>query len=290
MKQRCYLGVDLGGTQLRMAAVDPRGQLVTEVQSLPTGRAFDATAFGDGLKILRTRIEDVLSDAQIVALGIGTPGVIVNDTITQSDNLPNLNGCNLRELAVAATSLPVSVENDANCFALAEDRFGAGHGAQTMCGITLGTGIGCGVVINGKIHRGANCGAGEVYRIPVRGKHLEYFLSGAGVVRGYEDSGGTHAASGEPLTAAVVAHLARNGDHAAQTAWSGFASDLHFVCECIISLIDPEVIVIGGSLARAADLFQPELNRRMEGHSTQIALAELGAAAGVIGAAALNFE
>jgi glucokinase len=290
MRQKCYLGVDLGGTQLRMAAVDSHGQLITDVQSLPTGRAFAAAAFGQGLKTLLKRMEDVLGDTEIGALGIGTPGVIVDNTISHSDNLPELNGCNLRDLAVAATSLPVSVENDANCFALAEDRFGAGHGARTMCGITLGTGIGCGVVINGKVHRGAHCGAGEVYRIPLRGKHLEYFLSGAGVVRAYDASGGTRSSSGEPLTAALVADWARNGDPAAQAAWSEFASDLHFACECIISLIDPEVIVIGGSLARAADLFQPELDRRMEGLPTRIALAELGTAAGVIGAAALNFE
>jgi len=273
-----------------MAAVDSSGQLMTEVQSLPTGRAFAAAGFGAGLKILLKQMEAALGDTQIGALGIGTPGVIVDDTISQSDNLPELNGCNLRDLAVAATSLPVSLENDANCFALAEGRFGAGHGARIICGITLGTGIGCGVVINGKIHRGAHCGAGEVYRIPLRGKHLEYFLAGAGVVRGYEGGRGARTSSDEPLTAALVADWARNGDQAAQAAWSEFANDLHFACECIISLVDPEVIVIGGSLARAADLFQPEIDRRMEGRPTRIALAELGTAAGVIGAAALNFE
>jgi glucokinase len=72
-------------------------------------------------------------------------------------------------------------------------------------------------------------------------------------------------------------------------AWQSFAEDLTFICECAMSLIDPEVIVIGGSLARAADIFEPELRKRLEGRSTQIAFAELGTAAGVIGAAALGF-
>jgi glucokinase len=166
-----------------MAAVDSRGQLMTEVQSLPTGRAFAAAGFGAGLKILLSQMEAALGDTQIGSLGIGTPGVIVDDTISQSDNLPELNGCNLRDLAVAATSLPVSVENDANCFALAEARFGAGRGAQHLVGVTIGTGVGSGVIVGGRVHRGANGAAGEVYRIPLREHYLEYYLSGVGIAR-----------------------------------------------------------------------------------------------------------
>ena len=293
-----YLGVDLGGTQLRMAAVDPAGRLITEVRSLPTGRAFGAQNLADGLKSLYEQVSGDVGHDYIASLGIGTPGVIVNDTIAQSDNLPVLNGCNLRDIALKAISLPVQVENDANCFALAEARFGAGHGAKIVCGITLGTGIGCGVIIDGRVHHGAHCEAGEVYRIPLRGKHLEYFLAGAGIVRGYEGEKGENGEWGEKgdparlnsaLDAAQIAALARTGDRAAIEAWQSFAEDLTLICECAMSLIDPEVIVIGGSLAQAADIFEPELRKRLEGRSTQIAFAELGTAAGVIGAAALGF-
>ena len=216
--------------------------------------------------------------------------MIENDTIAQSDNLPELNGCNLRQIAMSALPLSVHVENDANCFSLAEARFGAGHGAKIVCGITLGTGIGCGVIIDGRVHHGAHCEAGEVYRIPIRGKHLEYFLAGAGIVRGYEEAASAAGASpGGPFDAAQIAELARNGDPAALAAWQSFVEDLHFVCECAMSLIDPEVIVIGGSLARAQDIYGDELRRRVAGRATQICFAELGTAAGVIGAAALGF-
>lgn len=285
-----YLGVDLGGTQLRMAGVDASGKLTTEVHSLPTGRAFGAEELAAGLKALYERVSAVVGEGYVASLGIGTPGVIVNDTIAQSDNLPALNGCNLRNIALKAVSLPVQVENDANCFSLAEARFGAGHGAKIVCGITLGTGIGCGVIIDGRVHHGAHCEAGEVYRIPMRGKHLEYFLAGAGIVRGYEsamkDAGKRPHAS---YDAAQIAGLARDGDAAALKAWQSFVEDLHFICECVMSLIDPEVIVIGGSLARAADIYGDELKRRVAGRATQIGFAELGTAAGVIGAAALGF-
>jgi len=90
------------------------------------------------------------------------------------------------------------------------------------------------------------------------------------------------------LDGAEIAELARAGVAAARTAWQTFVEDLHFVCECIVSLVDPEVIVIGGSITQARDLFGDDLARRLEGRATRIAYAELGTAAGVIGAAALN--
>src|SRR5207249_822577 len=127
--------------------------------------------------------------------------------------------------------------------------------------------------------------AGEVWRIPLREHHFEYYLSGAGAVRGYEAMGGK---ADDPFDSARIAELARTGDEAAQAAWGAFGQDLYVLCECIISLVEPEVIVIGGSLAQARDLYEATLLTRLASRSTRIAFAELGAAAGVIGAAALN--
>ena len=288
MNEDVYLGVDLGGTQLRMAAVNGSGALTTDVISVPTGRNFAPHDFTSQIRHLRAELQARIGNINIAALGIGTPGVIVENAITQSDNLPLLNGSNLRTLVGEGAAFPVEVENDARCFALAEARFGAGRGAGTLCGVTLGTGVGCGVIINGRVHRGANAAAGEVYRIPLRGRHLEYFLSGAGLVRTYRSAGGETPEGAAVLDGAEIAELARSGVGAARTAWQAFVEDLHFVCECIISLVDPEVIVIGGSITQARDLFGDELARRLAGHATRIAYAELGTAAGVIGAAALN--
>ena len=288
MNEALYLGVDLGGTQLRMAAVNRNGALTTDVISVPTGRHFAPDDFTKQIRHLRAELQTRIGNTNIAALGIGTPGVIVENAITQSDNLPRLNGSNLRTLVGERAAFAVEVENDARCFALAEARFGAGRGARTLCGVTLGTGVGCGVIINGHVHRGANSAAGEVYRIPLRGHHLEYFLSGAGLVRTYHSAGGGLPEGAGALDGAEIAELARAGVAAARTAWQTFVEDLHFVCECIVSLVDPEVIVIGGSIIQARDLFGNELARRLEGRATRIAYAELGTAAGVIGAAALN--
>jgi predicted NBD/HSP70 family sugar kinase len=140
-------------------------------------------------------------------------------------------------------------------------------------------------MVGGRLHRGAGSQAGEVYRIPLRGHPLEDFLSGAGVVRGYEAAGGRPSAA---LDAQGIAALARTGDAAAVAAWRSFGEDLAFLCASVIALLDPAVIVIGGSLSRARDLYAGVLASRLEEYPTRIAEAALGPAAGVIGAAALN--
>jgi glucokinase len=282
-----FLGVDLGGTQMRMAVVTGEGRLATDVVSVPTGKAFGPGHLRQGLLDLRQRLRPALDNRAGVALGFGTAGIVDRGPLTQCNNLPLLNGTDLGKLLREAADGPVALENDARCFTLAEARYGAGRGAQDVCGITLGTGVGCGVMVGGRLHRGAGSQAGEVYRIPLRGHPLEDFLSGAGVVRGYEAAGGRPSAA---LDAQGIAALARTGDAAAGTAWRSFGEDLAFLCASVIALLDPAVIVIGGSLSRARDLYAAVLASRLEEYPTRIAEAALGPAAGVIGAAALNME
>jgi glucokinase len=271
-----------------MAAVGRDGQLLTEVASTPTGRDFGPQDLQDGLRALTARLQPTLDGRAVRALGFGTAGVVGEGRpLTQSENLPLLNGVDVASLVRAVADCPVRLENDARCFTLAEARYGAGRGAKDVCGITLGTGVGCGFMTGGVLHRGHNFQAGEVWRIPLRGVHLEHFLSGAGVVRAYEAAGGASAAG---LDAAQVVARARAGDPAASEAWRAFADDLVFLCQTIVSMLDPAVIVIGGSLSQAGDLYRPHLEARMAAHPTRLAASELGRAAGVIGAAALNID
>jgi len=282
-----FLGVDLGGTQMRMAAITGDGRLATEVLSAQTGRDFGPQDLQRQLRALAERLRSTLDGHAVAALGFGTAGVVGEGPLTQCDNLPLLNGIDVAELVRGVAGCPVALENDARCFTLAEARYGAGRGEREVGGITLGTGVGCGVMVGGRLHRGAASQAGEVWRIRVRGHPLEYFLSGAGVVRGYEAAGGQ---SDPRLDAAGVVERARGGDEAALQAWRCFGEDLAFLCESLIAFLDPTVIVIGGSLSQASDLYRPVLTSRLEGRPTRIAAAELGQAAGVIGAAALNMD
>jgi glucokinase len=285
MNEPYYLGVDLGGTQLRMAAVTGEGRLATEMIAVPTGKSFGPQDLRRELMCLGEKVRAMVGRNSVAALGFGTAGVIHQGALDQSDNLPLLNGVEIVGLVSAAAGCPAKLENDARCFTLAEARYGAGRGSRQVCGITLGTGLGCGVMIGGQLHRGVSSQAGEVWRIPLREHHLEYYLSGAGVVRGYESAGGK---AKDALDSAHVAELARAGDAAARAAWQSFADDLSLLCEIITSLLEPEVIVIGGSLALARDLYQAALRARLASRAPRLAFAELGAAAGVIGAAALN--
>lgn len=283
----CYLGVDLGGTQLRMAAVGADGCLVSDVISTPTGRAFGPADLRQALVDLKTRLSPTLNGRRTAALGFGTAGVVVEGRpLTQVENLPLLNGTDVARLVREVAEVPVRLENDARCFTLGEARFGAGRGARDVCGITLGTGVGCGVMVDGRLRHGANFQAGEVWRIPMRGHHLEHFVSGAGIVRAFFEAGGGADAE---FDAAGTVDRARRGEPAAVAAWQVFSEDLAFLCETVISLLDPSVIVIGGSLSQARDLYQPRLEERLRAHpATRIEASALGPAAGVIGAAALN--
>ena len=282
-----FLGVDLGGTQMRMAAVTPGGTLASAILSARTGPGFGPDDLRLALRELAGEVGRRMDGGAPAALGFGTAGVVGAGPLTQSPHLPRLEGTDVAALVADAMGCPVAIENDARCFTLAEARYGAGRGARDLCGLVLGTGVGCGVMVGGRLHRGATAQAGEVWHMRLRGESVEHFVAGAGIVRGYAAAAGAPAPG---LDAEAVASRARAGDAAAAAAWRSFGEDLAFLCQAVVALLDPEVIVIGGSLAQAADLFKPALLERLDGHGARIAEAALGPAAGVIGAAALNIE
>jgi predicted NBD/HSP70 family sugar kinase len=283
MKQT-YLGVDLGGTQMRMAAVTDDGQLATPMFAVPTGKQFAADDLRTQLAALHAQVRAVGGTPPSVAIGFGITGLVREPTLSASDFLPCLNDLDIVALAQETLGYPAKIENDARCFVLAETRFGAARGARNVVGITLGTGAGGGVIVDGKLHRGAHANAGEIWSMPLRDKWLEHFVSTAGLVQGFQDAGGQE----ENVDAARIAVLARAGNVAAQTAFHSYGADVALACETIRALLDPEVIVIGGSIAQARDVFGEDFAKRIAKLEQRITWAELGTAAGVIGAASLN--
>lgn len=271
---------------MRLAAVSRDGQLTTPMLSVPTGQGFTAAALRTQLQTLYAELctrHDLPASA---AIGFGITGLIRETTLFQSDFLPLLNHLNIVALAEETLGLPARIENDARCFVLAETRFGAARGARHVVGITLGTGAGGGVIVDGKLHRGAHANAGEIWSLPLRGKWLEHFVSTTGLVQGFQEAGGTE----ENLDAARLAELARAGNAAARAAYQAYGADVAMLCETIRALLDPEIIVIGGSIAQARDVFGEAFTNRTAALEPRIAWAELDAAAGVIGAASLVME
>lgn len=284
MSDLFYLGVDTGGTQMRMAAVTQDGKLAMPMLAAPTGKEFSADHFRDQLIQFHVQIKTIIGAQPIAAIGMGFTGLVGETSISQADFIPLLNKINVVEIAQKNLGYPAKIENDARCFVLAEARFGAGRGARHVVGLTLGTGVGGGVIIDGKLHRGVNGNAGEVWSIPHRGKWMEYFISGTGLVKNFQELSGTE----DEIDAAKIADLARSGNEIAVAAFQSYGNDLADLCETIRALIDPEIIVIGGSIAKAHDIFGDDLIKKTSARGTKIVWAELGTAAGVIGAASLN--
>ncbi len=278
-----YLGVDLGGTQMRMAAVTGDGQLATPMFAVPTGKQFSPTDLRAQLQALHAQIHTVSGTSAITAIGFGITGLVLETKLSASDFLPRLNEVDIVALAQETLGYPAKIENDARCFVVAETRFGAARGARHVVGITLGTGAGGGVIVDGKLHRGAHANAGEIWSIPLRSKWLEHFVSTSGLVQGYKDAGG----EAIEIDAARIAELARAGDEAARQAFRSYGADVAMLCETIRALLDPQVIVIGGSIALARDVFGEEFVKQTATFGPRIAWAELGTTAGVIGAASL---
>lgn len=287
MSEPLVIGIDLGGTQLRLAAVNPSSELTSEVFVATTGVNVTIEDLMCELQQMWLQVQTALPNQTIRACGVGITGVIRQQRLAASDFLPRLVAYDLPALFSSALgNIPVKLENDARCFLLAEARFGAGRGTRNACGITLGTGAGGAVMVNGELITGANAEAGEVWRIPCRDSFLEYFVSGAGLVRGYRAAGGL---ADESLTAVDVATRARKGEPAALQAWESYGNDVYALCETMIALLEPEVIILGGSMAQAQDLFGVQFKEKLAERATRIAFAELDAAAGLIGAAALHF-
>jgi glucokinase len=265
-----------------MAAVAEDGALQSSMVASSTGRGFGPDELRSEVARLTAEVDAQTGSRPLAGLGLGTAGVVRPGPLSQCSNLPRLNGLDLAETLHATTALPVRIENDARCFVLAEARYGAARGFQHVAGITLGTGVGCGVMVDGRLLRGASYEAGEVWAIPLRERPLEESLSGAGLVRAYRAAGGD---AGEH-SARDLAATARAGDRAARAAWAAFGADLAFLCLCLRRIVDPEAIVIGGSMAQARDLFDDTLRAKAE-DGARIVYSALGPAAGVIGAATL---
>jgi glucokinase len=314
LAEKWLIGVDLGGTTTKLAFINYYGEILHKWE-IPTDNSEEGKNITINIaKAIDRKLEELdLTKDKIIGLGMGAPGPVnlatgvVYNTVNLgwNDNYP------LKDLLEVETSLPVIIDNDANCAALGEMWKGAGNGAKDLVCVTLGTGVGGGVIANGDIVQGVSGAAGEIGHItsvPLGGAQcncgktgcLETIASATGIVRQaieklqlsedgelakiYKENG--------QITAKDVFDTARLGDATSLSVVSDTALHLGLALANAANTLNPEKIVLGGGVSKAGDiLLKPVVENFAKfsfprvRESTEIDIATLGNDAGVIGAA-----
>src|SRR5918911_2176106 len=301
------IGVDVGGTKIAAGVISAEGEILSEVR-YPTANVRETL-----LSTIAEAIADASGGYEVGGVCLAVPGFILasENKVLSAANLEAIEGIPLKEELGNRTGLEVTVENDANAAAWGEFRFGAGKDVEDLILITLGTGVGGGVISHGVLLRGARGTGGELGHITVhpagprcgcgnRGC-LEALASGTAVARRAGEVAGERpdsalgrlAAERAP-TAEEVLDLAREGDAASLDVLREAGTWLGIGLADFVNIFDPEVIAIGGGLSAAGDLIlEPAREElRLRSHSpsrdlVEIRKATLGAESGMVGAAAL---
>ena len=241
------IGVDLGGTNIRAGLMDGTELIRKEKVSCPAqGSESEVIEAVAGL------IGKLVSE-DVDAIGIGVPSVVdtAKGIVYNVANIPSWVEVHLKDILEERFDIPVFINNDSNCFTLGESRFGAGKEYRDMVGVTLGTGVGSGIMIGGHLYEGRNAGAGEIGCLAYRDKDFESYCSTPFFV--------SHNTSGAGLAARAEA-----GDAEAIALWDEFGGHIGELVKAILFAYDPEAIVFGGGIAAGHPHFEKAMRRTIE--------------------------
>ena len=280
MKHQTVLGIDIGGTNIRAGVI--KDFTITNLASVQiNNKGTLEEVFKDLIRVTNQVMND-----QVTAIGIGVPSVV--DThqgiVYDVQNIPSWIEVPIAKRMTEQYHLPVLVNNDANCFALGEYHFGKGKGTKSMVGLTIGTGLGAGIIINGQLYCGPNCGAGEFGMIGYLDKVVEYYASGQFFQNVYGIDG------------KEVYERATQSDKQALKMFDELGYHLGNAFKNILYALDPEMILVGGSLKNAWNYYSGSLKKQLDTFAfsrsvktLQIHISQLENC-GVLGAAALHFN
>lgn len=307
------LATDLGGTNLRMAAVDRNGEILyrTKHETPQTERAFEIIyAIVEAAEECRLKVKQ---QGDILGFAAAVPGTVnvANGIILKAPNVPSLDGFRISATLKNELGLPCFLENDANAATVGENWLGASKGFQNSIMVTLGTGVGGGIIIDGRILRGIDGTAGEIGHICVepfgvpcgcgsRGC-LEQYASATAIVRLARELGSIYPNSNLPeksqLSALEIYEAGTQRDELALEVFRQQGFYLGITLAGLINTLNPEVIVIGGGAAAGWDLFMPPTIEQIQKRAykepserAKIVSAKCGDDAGILGAAKLAFE
>lgn len=311
------IGIDVGGTNVKIALVDDNGKIIYS-NSVPTyakmGYEYTVNNIKQAIKDLMKETNTTPSD--IEGIGFDFPGQVDCKTgvVKLAPNIPGWVNVPIAQMIEDEFHIPTRIDNDVRCAALGELKFGAGRGCENFICITVGTGIGSGIVINGKVVRGATNAAGELGHIklqmnggPICGCGdtgcLEAFASGPAIVAMAQEyiKGGKStkfremaAVEGGEITPYMVAKAAEEGDPVAKIIFEIVGEYIGIGLTSVINLLNPERVIIGGGVAESGELLLGPIRKTIKeramvvaGNAVEIVPAQLGNSAGVIGASML---
>ena len=295
-------GIDLGGTKIEIALCDP----AKPAEALIRRRC--ETEAHRGYDHILSRIAALVAEAEELAnlkrpaqIGIATPGTV--DPVSgelKNSNTTCLNGRPLRQDLAAALGCEITMANDANCFTLAEALWGAGRGEKVVVGLILGTGVGGGICIEGKVLNGLHGIAGEWGHNPIPGEDrlcycgrrgcVETVIAGPSLERFYRESGGEH------LKLPAICARAEAGEDLANQTLARLRDKFGQAIAAVINILDPDAIVVGGGVGNIPLLYEEPVREAIRRHlfnpelKTKILRPLLGDSAGVFGAALLSAQ
>lgn len=280
MQDKIIIGIDLGATNIRGGLVS--GDVISNKLSKPI------RSKGTVDEVLQDIFDltDQLVNDRVAGIGIGVPSVVdlEKGIVYDVQYIPSWKEVPLKALMEERYKLPVYVNNDANCFALGEFYFGKGRGQEHMIGLTLGTGVGAGVIINKHLYAGPNCGAGEFGMAQYLDHHYEYYACGQFFENVYHTDG------------QLVFERAMAGEPQALQWYSEMGSHLGYTIKLVLYAYDPPLIVFGGSVRHAYPFFQKAMWERINTFAytrtlarLRIELSELDNS-GILGAAGLYYD
>ena len=310
------LGLDIGGTKLAAGVVDGSGRVHSFVVEATQAEQGPERGLARLFELGRRALAEAgLDPSELGAVGIGCGGPldVAQGVLLAPPHLPGWRDVPVTALAEEAFGAPAALENDATAAAAAEHRYGAGAGTRNMIYLTVSTGVGGGIVIDGRLYCGATGNGGELGHVtvdcngrPCRGCGrrgcLEAYVSGTSIAERAQEA---LAASREPsslagiapLTAADVAAAALEGDALAQTVWDETVAALACGLTSIVNVFDPELVVLGGGVTGSGEQLLGPVRKRVRaetmrpaGEAASIVHSALGDHVGVVGAAAIVLE
>lgn len=280
LKDKCLIGIDLGATNVRVARIEQG-----EIAQLESDNILNTDNPDELLRQLESLITVVMS-REVQGIGFGVPSVVdvERGIVYDVQNIPSWRKVPVKSIFETQFNLPVSVNNDANCFVLGEKYFGSGKDYKSVVGLVLGSGFGGGLFLDGRLYSGSHCGAGEVGMLPYKDSIFEHYCSGMYFEREFNMNGNK------------VFEYAEAGREDALIMYESFGVHLGNALKAVMYAYDPEIIIFGGSISSAYSYFKDSMINAMKDFAYSNSLKEIKIEVSkleqvaVLGAAALTLE